>query len=132
MMKFEMLRDQRDEARKREGELVSELNRAIEYNIRLSNINELTNKENKRLLIEATESRLYCRTKEGEPVDEYGLTRRELEVLECLAEGLGNQELADKLFISTKTVRNHLSHIYHKLDVFNDRSAIAYYYKNVV
>jgi DNA-binding CsgD family transcriptional regulator len=46
-----------------------------------------------------------------------GLTTREAEVLRLLAEGLTNREIAERLFISQKTVSAHLAHIFGKLDV---------------
>jgi DNA-binding NarL/FixJ family response regulator len=52
------------------------------------------------------------------------LTEREREVLMLVAQGLGNQEIADRLFLSLKTVRNHLSGIYSKLQVA-DRTQAA-------
>jgi len=52
------------------------------------------------------------------------LTRREMEILEQLGEGLRNREIAEKLFISEKTVKNHISNILSKLQV-NDRTAAA-------
>jgi pimeloyl-ACP methyl ester carboxylesterase/DNA-binding CsgD family transcriptional regulator len=53
------------------------------------------------------------------------LSRREREVLAMLARGLSNQEIADGLFISEKTVRNHVHHIFEKLDVRNRSQAIV-------
>ena len=47
----------------------------------------------------------------------FGLTERELEVLALLAAGLGNREIADRLFISPKTASVHVSNIYGKLGV---------------
>jgi len=52
------------------------------------------------------------------------LTKREYEVLTLIAEGLNNREIAEKLFISEKTVKNHVSNIFKKLDV-NDRVQAA-------
>ena len=52
------------------------------------------------------------------------LSRREIEVLELLGAGLRNRAIADKLFISEKTVKNHVSNILAKLQV-NDRTAAA-------
>ena len=48
------------------------------------------------------------------------LTRREVEVLELLAGGMGNQEMARRLWLSPKMVRNHVANIVAKLEV-NDR-----------
>lgn len=45
-----------------------------------------------------------------------GISRREYEVLELLSHGLSNQEIADKLFVSTSTVKTHVSNILAKLD----------------
>lgn len=52
------------------------------------------------------------------------LTRRELEVLELLASGLRNRQIAQRLFLSEKTVRNHISTILGKLHA-NDRTEAA-------
>ena len=49
--------------------------------------------------------------------DGVGLTAREVEVLRLLADGLTNREIAERLFISQKTVAAHMAHIYDKLDV---------------
>jgi DNA-binding NarL/FixJ family response regulator len=49
------------------------------------------------------------------------LTSRELEVLRLIAQGLRNRAIAERLVISEKTVQNHVSNIFAKLQV-NDRS----------
>jgi len=54
------------------------------------------------------------------------LTNREVEVLKLIAEGMINKEIAKNLFISEKTVKNHISNIFKKLDV-NDRTQAAIY-----
>jgi DNA-binding NarL/FixJ family response regulator len=59
------------------------------------------------------------------PGEAAGLTRRELEVLELLAEGLTNREIAEKLYISRKTAGVHVSHILRKLDANNRGTAAA-------
>lgn len=53
------------------------------------------------------------------------LSERELEVLHLLAEGLSNDAIARKLFLSTGTVKVHLKHIYGKLSVNSRTQAIA-------
>lgn len=49
------------------------------------------------------------------------LTERELEILDLLAQGLGNPTIADRLNITPKTISNHISHIFDKLQV-SDRA----------
>ena len=53
------------------------------------------------------------------------LTRREMEVLELLAAGDSNQTIADKLFITVRTVKKHTSNIYGKLNVDSRTQAVA-------
>ena len=55
-----------------------------------------------------------------------GLTDREREVLALIAEGLSNQEIATKLFISIKTVQTHRTHIMEKLDLHNRAQLVRY------
>lgn len=47
----------------------------------------------------------------------YGLSDREQQVLECIADGLNNREIAERLFLSEGTVKNYISSIYSKMDV---------------
>lgn len=61
--------------------------------------------------------------KEAEPFPE--LTPREREILELIAQGLTNQAIADRLVISSKTVRNQVSEIYGKLQVASRGEAVA-------
>lgn len=61
----------------------------------------------------------------SKPLD---LTPREREVLEHLAEGLTNQQIADRLYISEGTVKNHVHNILDKLNVSNRDEASAYYF----
>lgn len=55
-----------------------------------------------------------------------GLTEREREVLTLIAEGLTNQEIAGRLFISIKTVQTHRAHILEKLNL-HDRTELVRY-----
>ncbi|GAA0321716.1 response regulator transcription factor [Bacillus carboniphilus] len=62
---------------------------------------------------------LVQKLQKDEPVknDKFGLTDRELEVLTSLSQGLGNKQIAERLFLSEGTVKNYISNIYHKLEV---------------
>ena len=62
-------------------------------------------------------------TPSGTPFPE--LTERELEVLRLIAQGLNNQEIAQKLVLSPKTVRNHITNIFSKLQVADRAQAIV-------
>lgn len=54
------------------------------------------------------------------------LTPREMDVLSCIAKGFSNQDIAQALFVSEKTVKNHLTNIFRKLNV-NDRTQVLIY-----
>lgn len=53
------------------------------------------------------------------------LTLRENEILEWLVRGLNVRQISEKLFVSDKTIRKHLEHIYQKLRVKGSREAVA-------
>lgn len=53
-----------------------------------------------------------------------GISKREHEVLELIAGGLSNQEIADKLFVSINTVKSHSSNLFLKLDASRRTQAI--------
>lgn len=53
----------------------------------------------------------------------YGLSEREVEVLKLLAQGLRNNEISERLFLSGGTVKNYISNIYAKLEVKGRREA---------
>ena len=58
------------------------------------------------------------------------LTKREIEVLKLIAEGLFNKEIAYTLAISEKTVKNHVSNIFKKINVSDRTQAAVYAIKN--
>lgn len=53
-----------------------------------------------------------------------GLSNRELEVLQLMAQGLSNREIADRLFLSVPTIKTHTSNLFFKLDVKRRTQAI--------
>ena len=57
-------------------------------------------------------------------LEETGISQREYEVLQLMAEGLSNQEIADRLYISLNTVKTHSSNLYAKLDVKRRTQAV--------
>ncbi|MEO2106990.1 MAG: response regulator transcription factor, partial [Actinomycetota bacterium] len=57
------------------------------------------------------------------------LTEREVEILRHLAQGLRIQDIADTLFLSSKTVKNHLTSVYAKLHVETAAQAVAEAYR---
>jgi DNA-binding NarL/FixJ family response regulator len=60
----------------------------------------------------------------------FDLSKRELEILEKIAEGQNYQQIADVLFVSPKTVRKHIENIYRKLQVHNKMEAVQKAKKN--
>lgn len=66
---------------------------------------------------------------DGDPMPRHqldGLTRREVEILRLIASGSPNKQIAFRLRISEKTVRNHISNIYQKLDMYDRSQAVLY------
>lgn len=78
------------------------------------------------LVREFTRISTHSRSKEEENV----LTSRDIEVIGLIAEGLINKEIAKKLYISEKTVKNHVSNIFKKLNVSDRTQAAIYAFKN--
>ncbi len=63
--------------------------------------------------------------KNGANGGDYGLSPREKEVLEQMADGMLTKEIANTLNISVHTVTNHIRHIYNKLHVNTNTGAVA-------
>lgn len=53
-----------------------------------------------------------------------GISKRELEILKLIDEGLSNQQIAEKLFVSEHTVKKHVSNLFFKLDVQRRTEAV--------
>mgnify|MGYP000959239777 CR=1 FL=1 len=60
------------------------------------------------------------------------LTYREIEVLQLISQGLSNAEVAGKLYLSEKTVKNHLTNIFRKLNVSDRTQAVLYAIKHKI
>lgn len=57
-------------------------------------------------------------------VRDLGITKRELEILQLIAQGLSNREIADKLFVSENTVKTHSSRLLDKLSAKRRTQAV--------
>jgi DNA-binding NarL/FixJ family response regulator len=64
--------------------------------------------------------------------EHFGLTEREIEIIRTMALGLRNKEIANKLFISDKTVKTHINRIFKKLGVSSRANAILKAFENQV
>ena len=59
-----------------------------------------------------------------ERLRDLGITKRELEILELIAQGMSNREIADKLFVSENTVKTHSSRLFDKLSARRRTQAV--------
>ena len=71
---------------------------------------------------------LLLRNKDKDKLE--SLTKREIEVLIAIADGLLNKEIAINLGISERTVKNHISNIFKKIDVADRTQAAVFAIKN--
>ena len=99
----------------------SELKRAID--VVMSGENYIQSE-----LIPALNKRLVARDVDKDKID--SLTKRELEVLIKVANGMINKEIATSLDISERTVKNHISNIFKKIDVSDRTQAAVFAIKN--
>ena len=79
-------------------------------------------------LIPVLNSRIVSRDKDKDKIEE--LTKRELQVLIEVANGKLNKEIANELKISERTVKNHISNIFKKIDVSDRTQAAVFAIKN--
>lgn len=93
-------------------------------------INAVMNGENyiQPKLIPALNSKLVSRDNDKDKID--SLTNREMDVLICVANGMFNREIADSLCISERTVKNHITSIFKKIDVADRTQAAVFAIKN--
>lgn len=89
----------------------------------LDTIHSVARGENEENVIVAVPREALRGTEEDDP--EYGLTRREREVLLLVARGLGNRRIGEDLHLSTATVKRHLSNVYDKLGVHSRGEAVS-------
>jgi len=61
--------------------------------------------------------------------EQYAISARETEVFELIIEGLTNKEISDKLYISEHTVKNHITHIFQKMNVSDRMQAMSKIYQ---
>ncbi|MDX3710040.1 response regulator transcription factor [Streptomyces europaeiscabiei] len=81
--------------------------------------------EGRTVLSPAIASRLVCAVRKPTAPASQALSAREREVLELVAKGTSNREIARELFISEATVKTHLTHLYGKLAVKDRAAAVA-------
>lgn len=84
----------------------------------------LTDKILAELLVDAVD-REYTK-----PLNKFGLSNREIEILQVMASGLSNYEISEKLFLSEKTVKTHIHHIFKKMEVKTRTEAVMKSIKN--
>lgn len=70
---------------------------------------------------EAPQAKLFI---DEDELKKTGLSKRELEILQLIDEGLSNLQIAEKLFVSEHTVKKHVSNLFFKLDVQRRTEAV--------
>lgn len=109
---------------------------AAGYMLKTSSANEIANairstfKGGRVLESQVTDKMLERLTRKVPHFLHEDLTAREMEVLLLIAEGCSNQEIADRLFITLKTVKTHVSNILSKLEVDDRTQATIYAFKH--
>jgi DNA-binding NarL/FixJ family response regulator len=78
------------------------------------------------------EARVEALLRKVQPQLPGGLTPRELEVLQLVAAGKSNRDIANELFLSEKTVARHISNIFTKLNLSSRAAATAYAYQHAL
>lgn len=71
-------------------------------------------------------------TSKGINISQYGLSEKEINIVQAIAEGLTNKEISERLFLSEGTIKNNITNILSKLDL-RDRTQIAIFaFKNKI
>ena len=105
-----------------QSQLTTAIRKVLEGEVSLNR--ELATQLLRRLAAEEEDSRASA-LQHGRPRRESPLTRRELEVLELMALGKTNREIAENFFISVGTTKNHVEHIISKLGVSDRTQAVV-------
>jgi DNA-binding CsgD family transcriptional regulator len=85
---------------------------------------KLTRTKEKVVVREVTVASVKPFSRNEENLREFGITRRELEILHLIAQGLSNREIAEKLFVSENTVKTHSSRLFDKLSASRRTQAV--------
>jgi DNA-binding CsgD family transcriptional regulator len=85
---------------------------------------KLTRKEEKIVIREVPVASPVSFVLNERKLEELGVTRRELEILELISSGLSNREIAEKLFVSENTVKTHSSRLFDKLSAKRRTQAV--------
>jgi DNA-binding CsgD family transcriptional regulator len=64
------------------------------------------------------------------PANQHGLTKRELEVLRLICEGLSNREIGERLFVAERTAQTHVGNVFAKLDVHSRAEAVDFAHRH--
>ncbi|WP_286416405.1 7TM diverse intracellular signaling domain-containing protein [Myroides odoratimimus] len=93
-------------------------NQNNEYRLEIENYLQILDQKNSELLnSENVEHKIRHTSTLDSLREKYNLTSREIEVLECLWQGLSNNQISEKLFISLSTTKYHVSNLYTKLEI---------------
>jgi ATP/maltotriose-dependent transcriptional regulator MalT len=113
----------------RREEAVAKLNDALELYRRVGAGNAWTDS----IVAERDGARRWRRTSGTAPrAKPDGLSEREMDVLRLIAGGKSNQEIADELFVSARTVERHISNLYGKIKVHSRTQATAYAFSHAL
>lgn len=85
---------------------------------------KLTKKPETKVVIQSVPAETFPFQVDENRIAELRITKRELEILGLIAEGLSNREISERLFVSENTVKTHSSRLFEKLDVKRRTQAV--------